>query len=95
VSADARARPWWPALVDGLPVAGRSGTLAGRFHGTAAEANVRAKSEKIIGGAALSGFGTTTGGRAFVFSVVVNGPGADAGADAIDALVAAVARDVG
>jgi D-alanyl-D-alanine carboxypeptidase len=43
----------------------------------------------------LSGFGTTAGGRAFVFSVVVNGPGADASADAIDALIAAVARDVG
>lgn len=91
----ARAQPWWPTIVDGLPLAGRSGTLAGRFHGTAAEANVRAKTGTIIGGAALSGYGTTAGGRAFVFSVVVNGPGADASADAIDALVAAVARDVG
>jgi serine-type D-Ala-D-Ala carboxypeptidase/endopeptidase (penicillin-binding protein 4) len=91
----ARTQPWWPALVDGLPLAGRSGTLAGRFQGTAAEANVRAKTGTIIGGTALSGYGTTVGGRAFVFSVVVNGPGAEAGADAIDALVAAVARDAG
>jgi serine-type D-Ala-D-Ala carboxypeptidase/endopeptidase (penicillin-binding protein 4) len=91
----ARSQPWWPALVDGLPLAGRSGTLAGRFDGTAAEANVRGKTGTILGGAALSGFGTTAGGRAFVFSVVVNGPGADASADAIDAFVAAVARDVG
>jgi D-alanyl-D-alanine carboxypeptidase len=50
---------------------------------------VRAKTGTIIGGAALSGFGTTVGGRAFVVSVVINGPGADASADAIDALVAA------
>jgi D-alanyl-D-alanine carboxypeptidase/D-alanyl-D-alanine-endopeptidase (penicillin-binding protein 4) len=91
----ARTQPWWPAFVDGLPLAGRSGTLAGRFHGMAAEANVRAKTGTIIGGAALSGYGTTAGGRAFVFSVVVNGPGAEASAGAIDALVAAVAREAG
>jgi hypothetical protein len=30
-----------------------------------------------------------------VFSVVVNGPGAEASAGAIDALIAAVAREVG
>jgi serine-type D-Ala-D-Ala carboxypeptidase/endopeptidase (penicillin-binding protein 4) len=91
----AQAQPWWPALVDGLPLAGRSGTLARRFRGTAAEANVRAKTGTIIGGTALSGYGTTAGGRAFVFSVVINGPGAEASAGAIDALVAAVAREVG
>lgn len=91
----ARARPWWPAFVDGLPLAARSGTLAGRFHGTAAEANVRAKTGTIIGGSALSGYGTTAGGRAFAFSVVVNGPGAEASAGAIDVLVAAVAREDG
>jgi D-alanyl-D-alanine carboxypeptidase/D-alanyl-D-alanine-endopeptidase (penicillin-binding protein 4) len=91
----ARGQAWWPVLVDGLPLAGRTGTLAGRFHGTAAEANVRAKTGTILGGAALSGYGTTAGGRAFVFSVVVSGPGAQASAGAIDSLVAAVARDVG
>jgi D-alanyl-D-alanine carboxypeptidase/D-alanyl-D-alanine-endopeptidase (penicillin-binding protein 4) len=91
----ARTQPWWPALGDGLPLAGRSGTLAGRFRGTAGEANVRAKTGTIIGGTALSGYGATMGGRPFVFSVVVNGPGAEAGAHAIDALVAAVARDAG
>ena len=90
----ARAQPWWPTLADGLPLAGRSGTLAGRFHGTAAEANVRAKTGTIIGGTALSGYGTTASGRAFVFSIVVNGPGAELSAGAIDTLVAAVAREV-
>jgi D-alanyl-D-alanine carboxypeptidase/D-alanyl-D-alanine-endopeptidase (penicillin-binding protein 4) len=91
----ARVQPWWPALVDGLPLAGRSGTLAGRFHGTAAEANVRAKTGTIIGGTALSGYGTTASGRAFVFSIVINGPGAETGGSAIDALVAAVAGETG
>lgn len=89
----ARVAPWWPLLYEALPIAGRSGTLSGRFGGTAAEANVRAKTGTVIGGAALSGYGTTPGGRAFVFSVIVNGPGAEGAAPAIDALVAAVAAD--
>lgn len=91
----ARHQPWWGELVDDLPLAGRTGTLAGRFRGTAAEANVRAKTGTIIGGAALSGVGTTAGGRPFVFSVVVNGTGAERSAGAIDGLVAAVAAEPG
>jgi D-alanyl-D-alanine carboxypeptidase/D-alanyl-D-alanine-endopeptidase (penicillin-binding protein 4) len=91
----ARTQPWWPTFSDALALAGRSGTLAGRFHGTAAEDNVRAKTGTIIGGAALSGYGTTAGGRAFVFSIIVNGPGAEASAGAIDSLVSALAREPG
>lgn len=91
----ARTQPWWGELVDDLPLAGRTGTLAGRFRGTAAEGNVRAKTGTIIGGTALSGVGTTVGGRAFAFSVVVNGDGAEGSAGAIDALVAAVAGEPG
>jgi D-alanyl-D-alanine carboxypeptidase/D-alanyl-D-alanine-endopeptidase (penicillin-binding protein 4) len=87
----ARAQPWWPELLNGLPLAGRTGTLAGRFRGTVAEGNVRAKTGTIIGGAALSGVGQTAGGRAFAFSVVVNGSGAERSVGAIDGLVAAVA----
>lgn len=87
----ARGQPWWPVLATGLPVAGRSGTLAGRFRGSVAEGNVRAKTGTIIGGSALSGYATTRGGRAIVFSVVVNGPGAENAAGAVDRLVAAVA----
>ncbi|MGQ0805420.1 MAG: D-alanyl-D-alanine carboxypeptidase/D-alanyl-D-alanine endopeptidase, partial [Actinomycetota bacterium] len=87
----ARAQPWWPLLLDALPVAGRSGTLSARFRGTPAEANVRAKTGTIIGGIALSGYGTTVGGRAFVFSVIANGPVSNGGEAALDALVATVA----
>ena len=87
----ARAAPWWPILADSLPTAGRTGTLAGRLRGTPADGNVQAKTGTIIGGAALSGMGTTAGGRTFVFSVIVNGPGAEASAGAIDNLIAAVA----
>ncbi|HEX6312607.1 MAG TPA: D-alanyl-D-alanine carboxypeptidase/D-alanyl-D-alanine-endopeptidase, partial [Acidimicrobiia bacterium] len=89
----ARAQPWAPLLVDALPVAGRSGTLTGRFRGTAAEANVRAKTGTIIGGIALSGYGSTRGGRAFVFSVIANGPASNGAQGALDNLVARVAAD--
>jgi serine-type D-Ala-D-Ala carboxypeptidase/endopeptidase (penicillin-binding protein 4) len=91
----ARAEPWWPQLQAALPVAGRSGTLASRFKGTPAEGTVRAKTGTIIGGIALSGYGTTAGGRAFVFSVLVNGDRSQAAAGPLDALVAAVAAHPG
>ena len=86
-----RGEAWWSLLHDRLPVAARSGTLASRFGGTAAAGNVRAKTGTIIGGAALSGYGTTAGGSAFVFSVIVNGEGAQSSAAAIDGLVAEIA----
>ena len=87
----ARGASWFHVVHDGLPVAGRTGTLAGRFRGTAAEGNVRAKTGTIIGGSALSGYGTTLLGRPFVFSVVVNGPGTERSAPAIDAFITALA----
>ena len=89
----ARTQPWWPLLYEALPLAGRSGTLTSRFRGTPAEANVRAKTGTIIGGIALSGYGTTVGGRSFVFSIVANGPTSNGGEAALDALVATVAAD--
>jgi D-alanyl-D-alanine carboxypeptidase/D-alanyl-D-alanine-endopeptidase (penicillin-binding protein 4) len=88
----AAAQPWGPALHDALPVAGVSGTLAGRLAGPATAGNVRAKTGTIIGGTALSGYATAADGRAVVFSVVVNAePSAALGAAAaVDRLVAAV-----
>jgi D-alanyl-D-alanine carboxypeptidase/D-alanyl-D-alanine-endopeptidase (penicillin-binding protein 4) len=91
----ARAQPWWPQLHAALPVAGRSGTLSSRFRGTPADGSVRAKTGTIIGGIALSGYGTTIGGRAFVFSVIVNGDRSQAAAGPLDALVAAIAAHPG
>jgi D-alanyl-D-alanine carboxypeptidase/D-alanyl-D-alanine-endopeptidase (penicillin-binding protein 4) len=89
----ARVQPWGQLLFDALPVAGRTGTLTSRFRGTPAEANVRAKTGTIIGGIALSGYGTTAGGRAFVFSIIANGPASNGGGAALDALVATIAAD--
>jgi len=91
----ARAEPWWPQLYESLPLAARTGTLASRFRGTPAEGMVRAKTGTIIGGIALSGYGTTAGGRGFVFSVVVNGENSGAAHGPLDALIAAVAAHQG
>jgi D-alanyl-D-alanine carboxypeptidase/D-alanyl-D-alanine-endopeptidase (penicillin-binding protein 4) len=90
----AQEQPWAPQVWEGLPVAGRSGTLASRLGGGATAGNVRAKTGSIIGGSALSGYATTNDGRAVVFSVIVNGePSAAARAvTAIDALVTEVVR---
>lgn len=87
-------QPWGNHLLESLPLAGRTGTLARRLRGTAAEANVRAKTGWIDEGRALSGYLTTAGGRRAVFSVVVNGtvPGSPV-VGAIDDLVATVAAD--
>jgi D-alanyl-D-alanine carboxypeptidase/D-alanyl-D-alanine-endopeptidase (penicillin-binding protein 4) len=89
----ARAEPWWPRLVAGLPVAARTGTLAGRFHGTAAAGNLRAKTGTIIGGRALSGYLTTAAGRDVIFSFIVNGDAAGRTPAAIDSLLATIAAD--
>jgi D-alanyl-D-alanine carboxypeptidase/D-alanyl-D-alanine-endopeptidase (penicillin-binding protein 4) len=91
----ARGQPWWPLLRDALPLAGRTGTLSSRFRRTPAEGNVRAKTGTVPGGIALSGYGTTAGGRGFVFSVLVNGSRSLAAERPLDALIAAVAAHPG
>jgi D-alanyl-D-alanine carboxypeptidase/D-alanyl-D-alanine-endopeptidase (penicillin-binding protein 4) len=87
-------RPWAERLVGSLPLAARTGTLIRRFAGTAAEANVRAKTGWIDEARSLSGYLTTAGGRRVVFSVVVNGTTPTSPAlNALDGLVAAIASD--
>jgi D-alanyl-D-alanine carboxypeptidase/D-alanyl-D-alanine-endopeptidase (penicillin-binding protein 4) len=87
-------RPWAERLVGSLPLAGRNGTLARRFAGTAAAANVRAKTGWIDEARSLSGFLTTAGGRHVVFSVIINGTTpASPALNALDGLVAAIAAD--
>lgn len=89
----ARSAPWWGQLRDGLPVAAESGTLRGRFAGTAAAGDLRAKTGTILEGRALAGVFTTDGGRTAVFSVLTNGDGSSASGAAIDNLVTTVAAD--
>ncbi|MDH3706973.1 MAG: D-alanyl-D-alanine carboxypeptidase/D-alanyl-D-alanine-endopeptidase [Acidimicrobiia bacterium] len=85
-------QPWGEAFRASLAVAGRTGTLTGRFDDTAAEGAVQAKTGSIFGGRSLSGYTTTADGRDVVFSIVTNGStdAARASRDAIDGLVVAL-----
>ena len=87
----ARTQPWWDSFIEGLPLAGRTGTLSGRMRGTAAEGMVRAKTGSVRESRALSGYLTTAGGRQAVFSLIVNGPAASNALGAMDDLVATLA----
>ena len=55
-----------------LPIGGQDGTIGGRFKGTRAEGNVRAKTGSIANVRALSGYVTTRDGEALVFSIIAN-----------------------
>jgi len=63
------SRPRMRALVDGLAVAGRTGTLAGRFVGSPLVGRLRAKTGHITGVVGLAGF-IAPGAR---FAFVANG----------------------
>jgi serine-type D-Ala-D-Ala carboxypeptidase/endopeptidase (penicillin-binding protein 4) len=88
----AEGRPWASYLRAALPVAGKSGTLAGRMRGTAAAGRVRAKTGTLSDVSTLSGFATSRGGTRFVFSMMTNGASptdAQVTQDAVCAVLAA------
>jgi len=62
------------AILDSLPLAGRSGKLASRMRGTVAEGRVRAKTGWVKGASSLSGVAETPGGDEVVFSILVQYP---------------------
>ncbi len=88
--------PRLSAVAAGLPVAGRSGTLKGRFNDPVeriARGNVHAKSGTLAGVGALAGYLTTKDGARVVFAVVGNRvAGQDTGYDWLDRTVATVVR---
>ena len=59
-------------LSEGLPVAGRNGTLYRRFLNTPAAGKVRAKTGSLEGVAGLSGLVSAEGGRTVAFSLIAN-----------------------
>jgi D-alanyl-D-alanine carboxypeptidase/D-alanyl-D-alanine-endopeptidase (penicillin-binding protein 4) len=81
-----RSRPHGDVFARTLSVAGQSGSLKGRFRGSAAQGRVRAKTGFIANVYALSGYMTTVSGREYAFSLFVNGAGSRAN-PAIDRLV--------
>ncbi|MDQ4069087.1 MAG: D-alanyl-D-alanine carboxypeptidase/D-alanyl-D-alanine-endopeptidase [Actinomycetota bacterium] len=59
-------------LAQGLPVAGRNGTLFRRFLGTPAAGKVRAKTGSLEGVVALTGYATGQGGGNLAFTLLAN-----------------------
>ncbi len=88
------AHPELRSVLTGLPVAGFTGTLAGRFDGSgsAAAGLVHAKTGTLTGTNTIAGTVVTSGGRLLAFSFMTQG-GTDpvATESALDALATAVA----
>lgn len=86
----AKLRP----LLGGLPVAGGSGTLEGRFDvGTAAATGrgwVRAKTGTLLGVNSLAGVVLTADGRMLAFALMSNGSDSAGARPALDAVAAAL-----
>jgi serine-type D-Ala-D-Ala carboxypeptidase/endopeptidase (penicillin-binding protein 4) len=72
-------RPELTAVLSGLPVAGFTGTLRGRFTGEASSAGgiARAKTGTLTGASALAGVVTTTDGGVLSFAVIADRVPAD------------------
>jgi len=82
----AKLRP----LLNGLPVAGGSGTLADRYRGLSAPGRgwVRAKTGTLTGVNSLAGTVLDTDGRILVFALLSNGPNPASVRPRLDALAA-------
>ena len=83
-----------PELLAALPLAGEDGTLVKRAAG--ARGRLRAKTGSLDGVSSLAGFARSERGRELVFAVLVNGyrHGDAAASDAMDAVAAALVRDL-
>jgi D-alanyl-D-alanine carboxypeptidase/D-alanyl-D-alanine-endopeptidase (penicillin-binding protein 4) len=83
-----------PELLAALPLAGEDGTLVKRAAG--ARGRLRAKTGSLDGVTSLAGFARSERGRELVFAVLVNGyrHGDAAASDAMDAVAAALVRDL-
>lgn len=67
-----RRVPSFLTWLNALPVAGRSGTLAGRMGGTPAAGACQAKTGTLHDVSTLSGYCNTASGRRIVFSILMN-----------------------
>jgi D-alanyl-D-alanine carboxypeptidase len=77
-------------LLPGLPVAGGTGTLAGRYQGNGGRGWIRAKTGTLDGANGLAGTAITADGRLLVFVFLSNGTSSDAARPALDSVAEAV-----
>ena len=77
---------WGPLLHASLPLAGRSGTLRHRMMGTAAQANLHAKTGTTNDIVALAGYVTARNGELLAFTMMYNGRDRWRAREAIDAI---------
>jgi serine-type D-Ala-D-Ala carboxypeptidase/endopeptidase (penicillin-binding protein 4) len=64
--------PNFPLYYNSLPIAGVDGTIRNRMKGTAAEANIHAKTGTLQHAISLSGYVTTADGVRLIFSILCN-----------------------
>jgi D-alanyl-D-alanine carboxypeptidase/D-alanyl-D-alanine-endopeptidase (penicillin-binding protein 4) len=85
------SRPVDVAFRNSLAVAGRSGTLAYRMRGTAAQDRCRGKTGTLSYVSALAGYCTTASGRRFAFAFLMNNVSVSRARYAQDRMAAALA----
>lgn len=87
-----RRVPSFLTWLNALPVAARSGTLAGRMGGTPAAGACQAKTGTLHDVSTLSGYCSTIAGRRIVFSILMNGISPARGRYLQDRMLAALVR---
>lgn len=80
------------AFFESLSTAGRTGTLADRMRGTAAQDRCHGKTGTLTAVSALSGYCLAPGGRLMAFSILMNRVDVDAAHNAQDRMAALIAR---
>ena len=85
-----RAQPWGAQFESQLATSGKTGTMSTRLNTPALIGRVHAKTGTVRGARALSGYATTAGGRAVVFSIIGNGDDTKLTTKVIDELVGTI-----
>ena len=90
----ATTQSWFALWKQSLPIGGVEGSLAGRFREPPLRAHVFAKTGTLGEARALSGYLDCASGRTVIFSILVGNhtPGSTADREAIDRIVAAIAK---
>jgi D-alanyl-D-alanine carboxypeptidase/D-alanyl-D-alanine-endopeptidase (penicillin-binding protein 4) len=82
-------------LEESLAVAGRTGTLATRMRGTAAQNNCHAKTGTLSDASALAGYCTASGGDQIAFAFLMNSVNVTTARVAQDRMAEAIASSAG